>query len=369
MKKTFMLTALLALAVLTMAQQPVITFQKTEHNFGQINEGDGRVSTIFEFKNEGMEPLVLSNVRASCGCTTPTWTRTPIEPGQTGAITVTYNPNGRPGKFSKTITVTSNASTPTTKLYIRGEVILKQAKPANKYTVTMGDLSLKQTTMTFGTVLKGNNVTRSIEYANLTDHDITVEVLQNNQDLFLTPVLSLQTLKPNESGTLNVNFDSNKCKEWGPLTSYLYVMVNGKRIITDEYKLTLTANVEEDFSTLTVTELQQAPIFEIATKEINLGTAKVGNKLPAAKVSIKNAGEKALEIRRIINNNPQNIKAIAAKTTVKGGKSTDLKIEVLTQQKSGENMKAGTYRRQIEIMTNDPANQKVRLTLVWTIEE
>ncbi len=98
------------MAGLLFAQQPVITFTKVEHDFGRINEADGRVSTVFEFKNEGMEPLVLSNVRASCGCTTPTWTKTPIEPGQTGAITVTDIPHGRPGRFQKTITVTSKAT-------------------------------------------------------------------------------------------------------------------------------------------------------------------------------------------------------------------------------------------------------------------
>lgn len=365
MKKTFMLSTLLGLAMWAMAQQPVITFQKTEHNFGQINEEDGRVSTIFEFKNEGMEPLVLSNVRASCGCTTPTWTRTPIEPGQTGAITVTYNPNGRPGKFRKTITVTSNATNPTAKLYIQGEVIPRQAKPVDKYSIKMGELSLKQNTMAFGTITKGNNLTRSIEYTNLTDHDITVEILQNDKDLFLTAVPSLKTLKPNEVGTLNVNFDTDKCKEWGPVAHYLYIMVNGKRVISDEYKITLTATIEEDFSKLTVAQRQQAPIVEISTKDINLGTVKAGNHMPVAKAVIKNAGENPLEIRRIINNNPQTIKATVAKTTLKGGKSTELKIELLPQS----NLKAGVYRRQIEIITNDPATSKIRLTIIWTVEE
>ena len=80
---------------------------------GKINEADGRVTTVFEFTNEGMVPLVLTNVRASCGCTTPKWTREPIEPGQKGNITVTYNPNGRPGRFQKTVTITSNATEPT----------------------------------------------------------------------------------------------------------------------------------------------------------------------------------------------------------------------------------------------------------------
>ena len=127
MKKIFSTLCMALCAVAMMAQEPVITFEKTEHDFGKINEADGRVSVVFEFKNEGMAPLVLSNVRASCGCTTPTWTKEPVEPGQTGSITVTYNPNGRPGRFQKTVTITSNASEATKKVYIKGEVIPKQA--------------------------------------------------------------------------------------------------------------------------------------------------------------------------------------------------------------------------------------------------
>ena len=99
MKKILTTLSMALVAVAMMAQQPVITFEETEHDFGKINEADGRVTTIFTFKNEGMEPLVLSNVRASCGCTTPKWPKEPIEPGQTGNITVTYNPSGRPGRF------------------------------------------------------------------------------------------------------------------------------------------------------------------------------------------------------------------------------------------------------------------------------
>ena len=129
MKKIFTVMASMLMAATMMAQEPVITFEKTTHDFGKINEADGRVTTVFNFKNEGMTPLVLSNVRASCGCTTPKWNREPIEPGATGAITVTYNPNGRPGKFSKTVTITSNAKEATTRVYIKGEVIPKPAQP------------------------------------------------------------------------------------------------------------------------------------------------------------------------------------------------------------------------------------------------
>ncbi|MBQ8101140.1 MAG: DUF1573 domain-containing protein [Paludibacteraceae bacterium] len=364
MKKSFLMSALLLIAAAAMAQQPVITFQKTEHDFGKINEGDGRVSTIFEFKNEGMEPLVLSNVRASCGCTTPTWTKTPIEPGETGSITVTYNPNGRPGRFSKTVTITSNASNGTTKVYIKGEVIPKQAKPVNQYNIKMGELSLKTKTVNFGTLLKGTNKTQTIEYANLTDHDITVGL--NYDNTYLQAVLSFTTLKPQETGTLNLNFDTERCKQWGPVKAYAWVIVNGKEVRTDEFALTLLAEIEEDFSQMSVSEKQQAPIAEIPA-EFDLGNVKAGQKA-SKKISIKNAGVNPLNIRAVVNNNPENLTIGVQKQVIKGGKQANLNTTVSAVKPDGTPLAAGTYRRQIEVITNDPQRPKSKITLVWTVE-
>ncbi len=77
----------------------------------------------FKFKNTGKEPLILTNVKASCGCTTPQWPREPIMPGQEASIKAVYNSKGRPGNFNKSITVTSNDSeAPTQVLYISGMV-------------------------------------------------------------------------------------------------------------------------------------------------------------------------------------------------------------------------------------------------------
>ena len=166
MKKILSTLCMALMGVAMMAQQPVITFEKTEHDFGKIAEDGGRVSVEFAFKNEGMAPLVLSNVRASCGCTTPTWTKEPVEPGQKGSITVTYNPNGRPGRFQKTVTITSNASEATTKVYIKGEVIPKQAKPVNKYPLSVGELNMKTLVLDLGTITKGESKSGELEYTN-----------------------------------------------------------------------------------------------------------------------------------------------------------------------------------------------------------
>ncbi|WP_293711553.1 DUF1573 domain-containing protein [uncultured Parabacteroides sp.] len=114
---------LLATGMASAQKKAVISADQTSHDFTQIKEADGKVSTTFVVKNTGEAPLVITRVIASCGCTTPEWTKEPIAPGQTGDIKITYDPKGRPGPFSKTISVYSNGKTGSFILTIRGEVI------------------------------------------------------------------------------------------------------------------------------------------------------------------------------------------------------------------------------------------------------
>ena len=102
------------------SQMAKIVFEKTVYDYGFIVRG-GNGMCMFKFSNKGKVPLILSAVKASCGCTTPTWSNEPIAPGKTGEITVKYNTN-LPGTFSKYITVSSNATVPTMTLQIKGEV-------------------------------------------------------------------------------------------------------------------------------------------------------------------------------------------------------------------------------------------------------
>jgi hypothetical protein len=104
--------------------QDSIVFEKTTHDYGTIVQGaDG--NSEFKFTNKGKSPIVLSNVKASCGCTVPEWPKEPILPGKTSSIKVTYNTNNI-GTFGKTITVSSNAVNSSIVLTIKGTVTAKQ---------------------------------------------------------------------------------------------------------------------------------------------------------------------------------------------------------------------------------------------------
>ena len=107
-------------------QKPEMEFKKTEHNFGTIKEEIGSVSTQFEFTNTGKSPLIIQRVSASCGCTTPTYTKEPILPGNKGTVSATYSTVRRPGTFSKNITVYTNVPDTVYVLTIKGTVTPKQ---------------------------------------------------------------------------------------------------------------------------------------------------------------------------------------------------------------------------------------------------
>ena len=132
MKKLFILSIFALFASAFVHAQDVTTVQDTNngpkiqfvslvHDYGTIEKGaDGKCE--FTFTNTGNEALILSNVRASCGCTTPSWTQKPVMPGQQGTIDVKYNTNNV-GGFTKSITVTSNAvNNPRVQLKIKGNV-------------------------------------------------------------------------------------------------------------------------------------------------------------------------------------------------------------------------------------------------------
>lgn len=113
---------MLVMSIAMMAQAEV-SFEKTSHNFGTFSETNAIQKCVFKFTNTGDKPLIINQAVASCGCTVPSYTKTPIKPGESGEITVTYNGTGKfPGHFKKTITIRSNGKTEMVRLYIEGDM-------------------------------------------------------------------------------------------------------------------------------------------------------------------------------------------------------------------------------------------------------
>ena len=111
MKKLFLVMAAIIVVQGVQAQTsgPVMAWEKSTYDFGDLAQGD-KVEHTFKFKNTGNEPLIITNVQVTCGCTTPKgWARDPIPPGQSGEITIAFNSTGKFGKQNKVVTIISNS--------------------------------------------------------------------------------------------------------------------------------------------------------------------------------------------------------------------------------------------------------------------
>lgn len=86
--------------------EEVIKIDKTVHDFGTVKESGGALTATFTLTNNTKNPVIINDAKASCGCTAPSWTDKPIDPGKTGTVTATYNPKARAlGGFEKTVTI------------------------------------------------------------------------------------------------------------------------------------------------------------------------------------------------------------------------------------------------------------------------
>ena len=119
------LTTALGAAKLYSQNTPIMTFEKSEIDYGNIMQGsDG--TRFFKFKNTGNQTLIVKQATGSCGCTVPKWPNEPVKPGQTGIIEVRYE-SSRLGFFSKAVTVETNEASGGHKLSIKGNVIDKNS--------------------------------------------------------------------------------------------------------------------------------------------------------------------------------------------------------------------------------------------------
>lgn len=361
MKRIGIILMVLSIFAFANAQKPVIDFEVKTWDFGKFNEQDGVVTYNFKFTNKGSSPLVVSRVQASCGCTTPSWTKEPIEPGKSGSITVSYNPAGRPGVFTKSITVYSNATEEQTTLFIKGEVLTQPRSASENYPITFGpNLRAKTKLVQMNNIEKGKNQVRQLEIMN--PGKAPVKVAVENLPNHITYTVIPEVLNAEQTGVISFTFNSKLCSGWGPLTDEGFIVVNGQKNLNEEYKVKILSNIVENFKDMTREQKQKAPIFETSQRTVDFGVVKTGTK-KHLKIKIGNKGIDNLEIRRVINYNRE-ITILPEKLTVTSGKEGSITATVDTK-----NLNEGDYKRNITLQTNDPDNSLVTIVLSWKVQK
>jgi hypothetical protein len=174
--KKIVLTGIGLMLGLIIYCQPNMVLTTKEHDFGKFKEGAGVQTFDFLVTNNGDSPLVITQVTASCGCTTPGWTKEPIPPRGTGKVTAAYDPTGRPGVFSKTLSISSNSKPDPVVLIIKGEVIEKEKTVEDLYRFPVGAIRFESNNLAFTNIKKTEKKIRVMPVINTSKEAVKVEV-------------------------------------------------------------------------------------------------------------------------------------------------------------------------------------------------
>ena len=345
------ISLLLFFVAFSLFAQPKIVFDKTQHNFGKVGEGDGSASHDFTFKNSGTAPLIIQDVKTTCGCTTPEWTKQPINPGMTGYIKVSYDVKGRPGAIDKTISVHTNCTPSITNLKIIGEVIPVDRHPSEAFRYTAGTIRLDDMHVSFKRVYSYEKPALVVTAYNPGPDAVKISFI--NLPAHIKAEIKPATIKQGEKASIRVTYDAAKKNDWGFVSDYISMILNDKK--DKDYKLTVTATIEEDFSKLTATQLQNAPTVALERQLIDMGNVKKGEK-KSVEVKLTNSGKSKLLIRKVDSASRPTV-IVNAPKEINAGESANLTVTFDSSGLSDEQNKA------VEIYTNDPKNSKITLRI------
>jgi hypothetical protein len=361
MKKLFLFISLLIVCISAKSQVALTTMQfaDTQHDFGTFKEEAGRQTFDFVITNTGTLPLVIKNVVASCGCTTPEWTKPPIPTGGKGKVTAIYDPKDRPGQFNKTLTVYTNTNPEVSVLVIKGEVTPHEKTVEELFTFPVGAVRFESQNLAFTNIKKNEKKIRIMQIVNTSNDPVKVEF--DGVPVHLTMKANPETLKPGQKGMVEGTFDATKNPGWGSVTDMIKIKINGTPQANVYYYV--TANLVEDFSGLSKEELLNAPVFKLASSTFDLGKIK-GSTQNEVEFKFTNAGKSDLVLRYIrascgctaVQQGSQGI-------GIKPGESSSIKAMFNSGGYTGKVTKA------IYVYTNDPKNSEVVLMLNADVEQ
>jgi len=332
-------------------------FKEKIHDFGEILEQQGNADFEFIFTNNSGRPVRIISVQASCGCTTPGWTKEPVEPGKTGFIKASYNPKGRPGYFNKSLMVTTDLSGSPLTLQIKGNVVDKITAKDELLSSANGNLRMKSSSFSMGKVyINKEPVTMDFAVANEGKEPIVFLEAKAPSYIQVTMPKSLQ---PGERGVIKLRYDAKAKNLYGFQSDNIEIKTSDMLIPVKSFSV--YATLEEFFPVLSAEELSKAPALIMDRYEVAFNKVKQGTDIESP-VTFQNKGKKNLELR-YIQSNCSCITAVADKQIVKPGEKASILLKFNTTGRSGSQNKA------ITIYSNDPRNPVQRVTITGYIED
>lgn len=360
------LTLLLAVITLTSTAQPQATWLERQHDFGVFQEKNGKVKCGIRLVNTGDEPLLIVKAQAGCGCTAITYPDEPIMPGDTATVGITYNPSGRPGKFTKQAIIFTNTEPKRTILEIKGNVIPTDATLDRQYPLQAGSLRISQRSIPFGELVKGKNKMLYLSAYNASTDTMLVHV--TGEKPHIHPAIVPDTVPPAQVTALTVHYLSGHAPLWGFNIDTLMLSCVPLRQPSDvksgSETINVMAQVMEDFSNLTDQERQDAPVaWTDCDDRIDFGTITTQETVTRT-FTITNKGKAKLLIRRLWIPNDEDITITIDRIEIKHNKSATVKVTVNTSRLNGNILDVP-----LTLISNDPDSPRRTIRLVGIIDK
>jgi hypothetical protein len=337
-----------------------LQFKEETHDFGVISEHKGPVTHEFVFTNNSPRPITILNVQASCGCTTPGWSKDPIPAGQDGFIQASFDPRGRPGAFNKTLTVTTDLEGGPVVLQIKGQVSADSEEHVDEtgFTVAKGGISLKSGTFNMGKVFfKDEYSVREFPFINKSNAPIIFESQAISPKHIRVEVVP-STVATGAKGVIRLSYNGKAKGQYGFQSDNVELRSNDPNEPTKSF--TVLATIEDFFPQMNDADLAKAPQLRVSSYAMDFGRVRPNAEV-VREIQISNSGKKQLDIKSI-QGNCTCINASAGKTSLKPGESSTIKVSFDPQERRGSNQKA------ITIYSNDPRNPVQRITFTAYIE-
>lgn len=322
------------------------------YDFGQI-EWKHPVTAQYTITNTGDAPLILHEVTPDCACSVAHWTQSPIAPGATGNVHITFDAEAL-GYFHKSVAIVSNAQ-PLIYLHFKGQVVREIKDFTRTHPYQMGDIRIDRTEILFPDTPQGGNPQLHIGIANLSGRPY--EPILMHLPAYLEMEAKPGVLQQGEKGIITLTLHTDRLNDVGLTQANVYLSRFVGDKVSEENTIPLTAVVLPDFSKLNEAERNNAPIIHLPTTEIDLSQQLSKKSKAKANILISNNGHSVLNILKLQVLNPA-IGVNLKKNSILPGETIRLRATVNKKLLS----KQQTPLR-ILLITNDPTHPKVEIEL------
>lgn len=324
-----------------------LRFRERSWDFGKIKEADGPVSHTFEFTNIGKRPFIITSVSASCGCTAPECDKSPVMPGRTRKIKVTFDPRNRPGYFDKAVYISSDNNRKTDIIRVKGTVIPRPRTVQDEYPVILREgLRASAPGIRLDLVPNGRSHTQVIGLYNSGAKPVRLAVRLEKGTPHAGVRVSPELLQPKSKGQILFTLGLEGRRDvWGNFSDLVRLTADGTELALP---LRVRGTVTDNFADLyRGRDMARAPRSAMRSQFCHFGKVKASGGTLTHTFEIANEGDEDLVIRKAEPDRDRIAYSLDKTVVPKGGKAV-LKLTLDPQGASGR------ISRKVTLVLNDP---------------